>query len=183
MFAFLERALKVIGPPLEVNDEYREVDAIVVLGAPCLPDGELSKVQKERVDLGLELYQQGISTLVIISGGSDRHKQTEAAVMGNYALSQGLPSNSLLLEEKSTTTRENAKFTAALMKSKNLTSAWLASQPFHLKRSVSNFKEYGIEAYASVNTKSMQYTQKRSALRWLGREYVAWLAEALKIKS
>lgn len=181
--SLVQIGLKTLGFPLEVNDEYRTVDAIVVLGAPCLPNGELSTVQQERVDLGLELYQQGLSTLVIISGGSDRHSQTEAAVMGQYALSQGLPSEALLLEDKSITTRENAKFTAALMKSKNLTSAWLASQPFHLKRSVSNFKEYGIEAYASVNTKSIQYKNSRLSAKWMLREYVAWTAEFLKIKS
>ena len=179
----LQRTLNAIGKPLEVNDSYQSVDAIVVLGAPCLPDRGLSQVQKERVDFAIELFEKDISNLIIISGGSNRHRQSEAAVMGEYALAKGTHLDHLLLEETSTTTRENARFTAELMKSKGLHSAWLATQPFHLKRAVSNFKEFGIEAYASTNQDSMQYKNTRLSVKWMCREYAAWAAEILKIKS
>ncbi len=52
----------------ELNSREEKADAIIVLGAQVKPDGSLSLMLKERVDMGIQLYETGVADKIIMSG-------------------------------------------------------------------------------------------------------------------
>jgi uncharacterized SAM-binding protein YcdF (DUF218 family) len=93
-----------------------KADAIICLGGGVEKDGSLTKDSKARVERAVELYQEGLSSTIIFSGGSiflvsQVLPKTEAQLMKEYSLSLGIPESSILLEEKSKDTIGTAYFT------------------------------------------------------------------------
>ena len=93
-----------------------KADSIICLGGGVEKDGLLTKDSKARVERAVELYQEGLSSTVIFSGGygfliPQALPKTEAQLMKEYAISLGIPESSILLEEKSKDTIGNAHFT------------------------------------------------------------------------
>ena len=88
----------------------------IVLGAGLKPDGSLSKTLKQRLDTALDFAAKSPETRFILSGGYDRRGQrTEAEVMAEYLMKQGLPKQRLLLEVQSKNTYENMIYSYALL--------------------------------------------------------------------
>lgn len=90
-----------------------EFDAIVVLGHSTDID---NAVTRGRVDRGLALLEQGLAPRIIMSGCCSmklarRPQTTEAEVMRCYALSRGVASQRVLVENESADTLGNAYFT------------------------------------------------------------------------
>jgi vancomycin permeability regulator SanA len=57
-------------------------DAIIVLGARVMPDGELSTTLLHRVQTALKAYQDGYGKLIIVCGAKGRDEpETEAGAM------------------------------------------------------------------------------------------------------
>ena len=52
----------------------KESDAILVLGCQVMEDGSLSLMLKDRLDKAIELYKQGISEKIIVSGDHGREE-------------------------------------------------------------------------------------------------------------
>ncbi len=91
-------------------------DAIVVAGCRVLPDGRPSMALRRRTSLAVELWEQAIAPRIVFTGGiGPDAPASEAAVAAAYAQRQGVPSEALLLEERSTSTEENARFAAELL--------------------------------------------------------------------
>lgn len=66
---------------------------ILVLGAGINADGTPDNILRERLDTACALYGKGAAPTVVISGG-----RSEVVVMGNYLVSQGIPS-SVIIED------------------------------------------------------------------------------------
>ncbi len=90
-------------------------DAIVVAGCRVLPSGAPSQALARRAELALRLYREGRAPRVVFTGGVGRHGPSEASVAAQHAVRAGLPAARVVLEERSTSTRENADFAAALI--------------------------------------------------------------------
>ncbi|KAK9864363.1 hypothetical protein WJX84_010489 [Apatococcus fuscideae] len=90
------------------------VMAGIVLGYRLQRDGTPSKTLEERVDMGLHLFDQGLSKWLVFSGGLPRGQNvTEAEAMKQYALqatSHRPGVERWKLERRSRSTRENALF-------------------------------------------------------------------------
>jgi uncharacterized SAM-binding protein YcdF (DUF218 family) len=151
------------------------VDAIVVLGAPLRPDGRLSLAGRERVQEGVTLWHEGLAPLLVFAGGA-AHSAAEAPAMAARARELGVSSAALIVEDQSTTTAENAKFTAKLLREHGVQSVWVVSQPFHLRRGRRLLRQQGFRASARARPESVQYQRPDLAWRWVAREYVAWMA-------
>src|SRR5450759_2279211 len=87
-------------------DEARPAGSIVVLGAAQY-DGRPSPVLRARLDHGIDLWNQGMGKLLVLTGGKGYGDTTsEAAVGGIYARRHGVPDTSIVLENRGRTTRE-----------------------------------------------------------------------------
>lgn len=176
----IDEVARLVGAPLRVADPLRPLDAIVVLGAPLLPDGSLSDVLAERVTAALDLYRRGGAPLVCVSGGTTRGGHNEADAMAAALRALGLPEAALRCERASTSTDDNARLTAALLAGDGARAVWLVTQPFHGRRARRCFRRAGLDAHVWAIADSLQHRQPRRALRWIGREYAAWLRELVR---
>ena len=170
---------RILGWPLEVRDGAEVADAIVVLGAPVRPDGQLSGVGEERVRTGVELWRRGFAPVLCISGGGPGRiipdHPREADAMAARARALGVPDQALRVERDSLSTADNARHTARLLVAEGRTRVWLVTQPFHTRRARAWFRRAGLEARAWYAADSIQYRLPRHGLRWVVIEYAAWL--------
>ena len=109
-----------------------EADAIIVLG------GELNG---ERTRKGAELYRKGVAPKLMLSDGTKMSWRTTAIQeMYDLAVLEGVPGSSILKEERSRSTYENALFTRELMERQGLRSAVVVTSDWHMKRSAFVFE-------------------------------------------
>lgn len=90
-------------------------DAIVVAGCRVLPSGRPSVALARRAELAQALFAEGRAPRVVFTGGVGRHGPSEASVAAAHAMERGLPQEAVVLEERSTSTRENADYAARIL--------------------------------------------------------------------
>ena len=145
-------------------------DALVILGAPLRADGQPSRVLAERIAAATALYRAGGAPRVIATGRGE----AEAIAA---ALELEMP---VEIERAARHTADSAKLVAAMLPAG--ASVWLVTQPFHARRAEYLFRRAGLGAHAWHIADSIEYRDRRRALRWLVREYGAWIAVALRLR-
>lgn len=169
----LDLVARALERPLRIEHALEPLDAIVVLGAPLHPSGRLSQILEERVAAAAALYHAGGARHVIASGGvTHGAPRAEAEAIAEGLQAAGVPG--VLVESRSRTTLENARFTAELLGPLNARSVWIVTQPFHGRRAARLFRHAGLEPRVWHIVDSLQYRDRKRALRWLVREYAAW---------
>jgi uncharacterized SAM-binding protein YcdF (DUF218 family) len=136
------------------RDERRPVDAIVVLGAAQY-DGRPSPVFEARLSHALALWNEGVATSFVVTGGKlPGDRTTEAAVARGFAVAGGVPERVIFGEDGAHNTLDSLRAVAELMRARGLTSAVFVSDPTHMLRVLRIAKDLGIEAYGSPTTTS-----------------------------
>jgi uncharacterized SAM-binding protein YcdF (DUF218 family) len=162
---------RFVGRPLAIADRGLEPrDAIVVLGAR-LANHKLSPVLAERARVAAELFARGAAPRVIATGGVTSGTRSEADALADAIEELGVPV--VERETRAMTTADNARFVAAMLP--RGAHVWLVTQPFHARRAEYLFERAGVDARAWHIADSIQYREPRRALRWIAREYAAWL--------
>ncbi len=109
-------------------------DAALVLGNRTYLNGAPNPCLTGRVDKGLMLAHQGmVSTLAMTGGRDNGYYRIEAEFMAIYARSQGYGGR-ILIESRSSSTKENLEFSIPILKSAGITSVIIVSEPYHLWR-------------------------------------------------
>ena len=109
-----------------INSEAPEAaDLIIVLAGNDM---------SQRVVSGVKLYEEGYGGKILMSGGPYYWNSTCAQIMKNHAVHLGVPADAILLEEKSTTTYENAKYSLDIMTGQGYKSAIVVTSPYHTRR-------------------------------------------------
>jgi uncharacterized SAM-binding protein YcdF (DUF218 family) len=121
-------------------------DAMIILG--CQIKGDIPSLMLEyRLKKALELYNKGYSDYIIVSGGQGKDEDyTEAYIMKRWLQRKGVDGNRIIEEEKSTSTFENLKFSKKVMDNKNLKTAIIVSNDFHMFRSLKLAERLNIKA-------------------------------------
>jgi uncharacterized SAM-binding protein YcdF (DUF218 family) len=122
----------------QVNHTLKKSDCILVLGS-----------HDTRVaERGAELYLKHWAPLLIFSGGlgrltSEVWTETEADQFADIALKMGVPSEAIIIENKSTNTGENILFTRQLLQEKSLNPETfiVVQKPYMERRSYATFKK------------------------------------------
>ena len=170
-----DRLARLLERPLEIREPFAVRDAIVVLGAPLGTDGALSPIAFERVAAAAALWRAGGGRVVVATGGvTQGAPRAEADAMAEALGELGVPG--VITERASRTTIDNARLTRPLLEAHGVRSLWLVTQPFHGRRSARLFRRAGFDAHVWHIADSLQYRDRRRALKWLLREYAAWLA-------
>ncbi len=112
---------------LYYTDELKPADVIVVI-----PGSET----EYSVAHGAKLFKEGWARKdkIILSGGNATWKYTWSSLMKGQVLSLGVPAKAIFLEEKSSSTKENAIFTKEIIKKHGYTSLILVTSPYQSKR-------------------------------------------------
>lgn len=94
-----------------------------------------------RTQKAIDLYMDGWANKLIFSGAaSDRSGPSNAAVMREQALEQGVPSEAIYTEEQSETTKQNAERTQDILQDENIKTAILVTSRYHMKRTMLEFQ-------------------------------------------
>lgn len=141
--------LQVIWDYLRLGQEPRNVDCIVGFG----------NFNDDIARRAAQLYHQGIAPKILFTGGLGRNTQgllpeSEAARFARTAMEQGVPQEDILLEDKSTNTKENILFTRALLESKGIPHSRILGvhQPFMERRITAAMGVYWPELDFSVTS-------------------------------
>lgn len=137
LLLYLARApiLEAVARALVHEDEERPADAIVVLAG----DGG------ERTERAVELWRRGLSRsgLLVVAGGPLYHTTTWARLMAAHAEERGVPRARIVLQERSRTTGEDARETAAILEARGVGSIILVTSAWHSARARRRFLEAG----------------------------------------
>jgi len=128
----------------ELEDSAAEKpDAVIVLGAQVKSDGQMSKMLKERVETGIELYRSGLADKIIMSGDHGQADYDEVNTMKAYAIEQGVPSTDIFMDHAGFSTYESMYRAKEIFQ---VESAVIVTQQYHLYRAVYDAVSLGIEA-------------------------------------
>jgi uncharacterized SAM-binding protein YcdF (DUF218 family) len=137
-----------------IQDERRDVDAIVVLGAAQY-DGRPSPVFEARLDHAVALWHEGLADAFIVTGGKlPGDRTTEAAAARQYAIDHGVPAEAIIGENEGRNTLASLRSVASILEDRGMTSALFVSDPTHMLRVLRIADDLGIEAFGSPTPSS-----------------------------
>ncbi len=138
--------------PVSAAALHQEVRWIVVLGGGArggtalTPEDRLEESSLKRVMEGVRLVRLLPATRLILSGGNYRGGPTEASVMSEVALDQGLARERMILETTSRDTRDQA---LALRDRLGHAPFYLVTSASHMPRAMRMFQRAGAQPLAA----------------------------------
>lgn len=128
------------------NSKPKKADCIIVLG--CKVRGnEPSHFLKARLNLAIELFENGYAKYIIVSGGQGKNENiSEAEAMQIYLKRKGVKEKYIIKEDKSYSTYENLLNSMEIMKYMGFKDAIIVSNKYHLKRASLIANKLGIRA-------------------------------------
>jgi uncharacterized SAM-binding protein YcdF (DUF218 family) len=115
-------------------------DVLIVLGGSALEDGIIGQSSYWRSVYAVRAYRKTPFARVIVSGGGRFHPAT---VMRDFLVSQGVPPDRISVEDRSTSTHENAVYTKELLAGANGRLVLLTSE-YHMFRAWRVFRKAGL---------------------------------------
>ncbi len=151
------------------QDDKEKSDVIIVLGASTYQK-EPAPVYRERLNHGINLYNEGYSDKIIVTGGSiSKNALSDAEIASDYLIKKGIPKEDILIEDISRYTEENLSYSKAIMEKNSLKTAIIVSDPYHMKRSIIIGEYLGIKCKSSP-TKTSMYRSTNKKLPFLLKE-------------
>jgi uncharacterized SAM-binding protein YcdF (DUF218 family) len=134
-------------------------DVILVLGAAQY-DGRPSPVFEGRLRHASLLYEAGrASTIVVLGGSQPGDRISEAEAGRDWLVSEGVPWEAVVASPVGSTTFESLEAAAGWMGERQLSSAFLVSDPWHNLRVKRMAADLGIEGFASATWQSAARTE------------------------
>jgi uncharacterized SAM-binding protein YcdF (DUF218 family) len=134
------------------TDTKANVDYVIILGAG-LKGEQMTITFQNRVDKGLNFLQRNPDLKVIVSGGKGYAERiSEAEAMKRYLVKNGISEDRIIMEDRSTNTAENFKFSRELISSeehRGKPGILIVTSEFHMLRakmlaSRNGFVPYGL---------------------------------------
>lgn len=154
-------------------------DYILVLGAGLKGGRSVTPLLAGRLDKALQVFRAGGSraTFVLSGGQGPDELVSEAFAMKQYLLEKGIDEDCILLEERSTSTYENMKFSKEMMQAqKKDFSCIIATSNYHVLRAVILARSLGLNAQG-VGGRTAAYYLPAAFIR----EYIAMIFRYKKL--
>jgi uncharacterized SAM-binding protein YcdF (DUF218 family) len=121
-------------------------DVLIVLGGDQQGDGTLGIVSYWRCVYAVRAFRPGGFQRIVVSGGigDSRGSISIARAMADFMVGMGVPRDAITLEEQSKSTRENALFTARMIRDWPGTKVLLSSD-IHMRRAHATFESAGLD--------------------------------------
>lgn len=151
-------------------------DCILVLGAGLKPDGSPSDMLRDRLSFACDLWQEGVSDTVLISGDRASESYDEVTAMKNYLLAHGVPEEAIVEDPMGYSTSESLIRAKEVYGYENII---VVTQRYHLYRALYVAEKIGLDA-KGVN--SDPFTYRGQVLRDM-REFAARVKDFFKLLS
>ena len=136
-------------PPPAVKDFSRP--AVVILGYGLNADGTMRTILRRRVLTGLAVAQFYPQSPIVVTGGNPQNGRTEAEQMRRMLLLLGFPDNRIIVEDKATSTVQNARFSVPLAQQAGTSGIILVTSTTHQGRADGDFVDAGANLLATVS--------------------------------
>lgn len=151
-----------------------EVDYVVVLGAQVRGE-KITKSLAKRLDAAYDYLVEHQDAKVICTGGQGKGEDiSEAFAEKKYLLEKGISEDRIILEDKSTSTYENLKFSMDIIGDDNSSIA-IVTNNFHVYRAMMLGKYVGFKNVYGIAAKS----DNKLLLNYMVREGLALFKEIL----
>lgn len=164
--------------PFVISDALKnfkdDCDYLLILGGNVIGEDTPSPQLLERMKAALRYLNEHKSVIAVPCGGCFREgqKKSEAAIIADYLIENGISADRIILEDKSTTTYENFEFALPIIKEHSgreicqIPIAFLSSD-YHMHRAGVIAKQSGIKDVRRVSCPTPGSEFKR-----FGREYI-----------
>lgn len=164
--------------PFVISDSLKnfrdDCDYLLILGGNVFGADTPSPQLFERMKAAADYLEEHKNVIAVPCGGCFREgqKKSEAAIIADYLISQGISPERIILEDKSSTTYENFEFGIPIIekhsgiKAENLRIAFLSSD-YHMHRAGIIAKQSGIKDVRRVSCPTPGNATQRFA-----REYI-----------
>ena len=157
-------------------------DYIIILGCKVMSNGNLTPLLKGRVDKAIEFgkkqYEKNNKKIIYIpSGGQGEDEITsEAEAMQKYLVKQGIKNNQIIMENRSSNTYENIKYSKEIIDNKNRKAKiCFSTTNYHVFRSGIIANEQGLDC-EGMGSKTKWYFYTNALIR----EFIANLVQERK---
>jgi len=154
-------------------------DTVLIMGAYVFPDGTLSTMLKDRVVVGYELYENGKTPKIIVSGDHGRRDYDEVNTMKDFIKSKGVTGQDIFMDHAGFSTYESLYRARDIFQVKKVI---IVTQRYHLLRALFIARELGLEAYgvASDNHDYGPVMATYKVREMVARNKDFWLAKVFK---
>ena len=108
---------------------------------------------EDRLLQGIELYNNNVSTKIIMSGDHGREEYDEVNIMKEFAIEKGVPSENIFMDHAGFSTYESIYRAKEIFEADKIV---IVTQKYHLYRALHIANSLGIEAYG-VGADPRQY--------------------------
>ena len=119
------------------------IDCILILGAKIWDDGP-SPMLNDRLEVGIDLYKNGVAPKIIMSGDHHLPDYDEVNVMKEFAINEGVPSKDVFMDHAGFSTYDSIYRAKEIFKAQNII---IVTQEYHLYRALYIAKSLGLNAY------------------------------------
>ena len=137
------------------NEDYsnlKDIDCIIVLGAGIWGE-EPSPMLEDRLNVAISLYEDNVSSKIIMSGDHGKIDYDEVNVMKEYAVNKGVPSEDIFMDHAGFSSYETIYRAKDIFKAEKVV---IVTQKYHLYRALYIANQLGLEAYG-VGADPRQY--------------------------
>ena len=144
----------------------KDTDCIIVLGAGLKADGTPNHMLRDRLDLALRLYKNGVCKKLLLTGDHGREHYDEVGAMKNYVLQRGVDPEHIYLDHAGFSTYDSMYRAKEIFVVKK---AIVVTQKYHLYRAVYIGDALGMDIYG-INSDPFTYVGQSARDV---REYIA----------
>lgn len=162
-----------------ILNKITDYNILIVLGCGLADGIRPTRTMKNRLNKAIKIYNLNKENdiKIIVSGGKgSNEKISEAEAMKKYLVENGIDINKIILEDKSTNTYENLKFSKEQMKKNNLLDkqkiAFVTSD-FHVYRTAIYAKQLELKA-DGIGSKSLIYYYPNAFIREFAAIFVKY---------
>ena len=157
---------RIISP--ENASSVSDADCILVLGAGIRTDGSPSPMLQDRLNTGIELYQNGAAPKLLMSGDHGRKKYNEVQTMKDIALDQGVPSEDVFMDHAGFSTYDSLYRARDVFQARKVI---IVTQKYHLYRALYIARSLGLDAWGvSADTRRYRGQSQRDFREILARD-------------
>lgn len=157
---------RIISP--EDISSVSDADCILVLGAGIRTDGSPSPMLQDRLNTGIELYQNGAAPKLLMSGDHGRKKYNEVQTMKDIALDQGVPSEDVFMDHAGFSTYDSLYRARDVFQARKVI---IVTQKYHLYRALYIARSLGLDAWGvSADTRRYRGQSQRDFREILARD-------------
>ena len=156
-----------------------DADCILVLGCGIRADGTPSHMLEDRLLTGIQLYEEGASNRLLMSGDHGREDYDEVNLMKDFAIAKGGNSEEIFMDHAGFSTYESVYRAKDIFQVKKIV---IVSQEYHLPRALYTAERMGLDAYGVSADKRPYAKQILREIREVaarGKDFfLAWLQPA-----